>query len=78
MQGLEAINPVEMGSMVTLAYNGSQEIIQVVAQEESDPLNGKISFSSPLGGKLRHRRVGDKAVISTPDGQITYKVVKIE
>ena len=37
---------VEMSSVVTLAYGGGQEIVQLVPQEEADPMNGKISFSS--------------------------------
>ncbi len=69
---------VEMGSTVTIEANGEQETIQVVGQEEADPLNGKISFNSPLGAKLRHKHRDDEATISTPNGPLTYKILKIE
>lgn len=74
----EGSNIIEMGSIVTVQANGEEETVQVVGQEEADPLNGKISFSSPLGKQLRYKHIGDEATVSTPNGPLTYKILKIK
>ncbi|AWB10089.1 MAG TPA: transcription elongation factor GreA [Thermodesulfobium narugense] len=46
---------------------------------EADPVNGKISFQSPVGKALFGKQVGDEVTVHTPGGQtIKLKVVSIE
>ena len=49
----------------------------MVGSVEADPLSGKISNESPLGLALLDKKVGDTANITTPKGEIVYKIVEI-
>ena len=69
---------VSVGCQVkVIADNGKQTVFMVVGDHESDPLEGKISYSSPLGKALFEKRVGEKAIVKTPKGIIHYKIVAI-
>lgn len=50
----------------------------IVGSTEANSLKGKISNESPVGQALLGREVGDKVVVETQAGEITYKVLKIE
>ena len=50
----------------------------LVASEESDYAQGKISVTSPVGEALLEHRVGDIVEIKVPAGVIKYKVISIE
>ncbi len=68
---------IGIGSVVTVSYDNSQQTIQLVSQEEADPLNGKISLNSPLGEGLQGKKIGQEAVISPTGQKIVYKIIKI-
>lgn len=68
---------IELGSTVTVESNGKQQTFTILGSQESDPLRGKISTSSPLGKALMHRTVGDKVIIETRKGGVEYKVISI-
>jgi transcription elongation factor GreA len=67
---------VQLGSTVKLK-NGTVKIFQVVGTVEANPLDGKISDESPLGGALLGKQVGDSVDITGPNEVITYKVIDI-
>jgi len=50
---------------------------QLLGPYESDPENGKISVTSPLGQALLGKEEGDEVVSKTPGGIIEYEVVEI-
>lgn len=50
---------------------------KIVGSTEANSLQGKISNESPVGRALIGREVGDKVVVETQAGDITYKVLKI-
>lgn len=58
--------------------NGSAHVLSIVGSSEADPMNGKISNESPLGQSLLGKKAGDSVTISTPRGQVTYTIVKVE
>jgi len=60
-----------------VADNGKQVIFMIVGGQESDPLKGKISYSSPLGKALFEKRIGEKVTVKIPKGTIHYKIVAI-
>ncbi|PIS15312.1 transcription elongation factor GreA [Candidatus Shapirobacteria bacterium CG09_land_8_20_14_0_10_38_17] len=60
-----------------VADDGKQIVFMIVGDYESDPLKGKISYSSPLGKALFEKRVGDKAMVKTPNGIVHYKILAI-
>jgi len=68
---------IGLGSKVELK-NGSKTIsYHVVGPVEANPIEGKISNESPIGVALVGKKEGDKAVVTTPKGEISYTVVKV-
>jgi len=50
---------------------------QLLGPYESDPENGKISVSSPLGQALIGRQEGDEVKARTPGGILEFEIVEI-
>ncbi len=48
----------------------------LVNSDESDPKNGKISISSPIGKALMGRTEGDEVEVQTPRGTRSYEVLR--
>ena len=71
---------VGVGSKVTLYDEEFDEEVQYVlmGSTDSDPANGIISNSSPLGSAILGKKVGSEVVVDTPAGKAVYKIVKIE
>ncbi len=70
---------VDVGSRVTIQEVGtdSPEHYFVVGSAEADPAHGKISNESPLGEAVLGKRVGDKAIVQAPDGDIVFEVLNV-
>jgi transcription elongation factor GreA len=70
---------VLIGATVRLkdAKSGEELEYTLVAEEEADYSQGKISVSSPVGSGLLSLKVGDTAEIKVPAGVLKYKVLKI-
>jgi transcription elongation factor GreA len=69
---------VAMGSRVSIEADGQQQAWTIVGSDESDPGAGRISHASPVGRALLGRSVGDVAVVQTPRGQVSYRILAIE
>jgi transcription elongation factor GreA len=70
---------VTVGSRVTVQEdNFDPETYYVVGAKEADPRKGKISNESPIGRALMDHKVGESVEAETPDGKITFKILKIE
>ena len=69
---------IDVGSKVTLHINGQKDVFHLVGEWEADPMNKKISHSSPLGKALMGKKAGDVAEVDAPAGKILYKIVSIE
>ena len=69
---------VEVGCMVTVHVEGSEESFHIVGALEANPSQKKISHESPLGSALVGKKVGDKIVVDAPVGKLTYTILKIE
>ena len=79
VSGANGSPEVGLESLVTIKNGNGQELVyQLVGEHESDPLNRKISYTSPLGQVLMGRRVGDKVVADTPKGKVKYKIVTVK
>lgn len=70
-------NEVQIGSTVLLSSAGQKEKFQIVGPEETDIINGKISYQSPLGQGILGKARGSKVVIQTPESKIEYKIVEV-
>lgn len=62
---------VGLGSTVRVYDNAKNEEVEykLVTSEESDVAAGKISTTSPIGRALLNKKVGDTAVVVTPNGK---------
>jgi len=79
VSGANGSPEVGLESLVTIRNGNGQELVyQLVGEHESDPLNRKISYTSPLGQVLMGRRVGDKVVADTPKGKVKYQIVTVK
>jgi len=67
---------VSIGDTVVLEGERNLEY-QLVSEEETNPLEGKISYHSPLGKSVLGKKIGDNVKIETPKGSFTYKIASI-
>ncbi|MBI3932968.1 MAG: transcription elongation factor GreA [Acidobacteria bacterium] len=70
---------VGLGSTVTLRElaTGQEVVYDIVTPEESDPPNGRISPSSPIGKSLLGHEAGEEVEVRVPSGSKTYEIVKL-
>ena len=70
---------IAVGSSVVVQKVGESNTrnFQIVGSEETDMLSGKISYKSPLGQALNGKRKDDLVSVSTPKGDIEYKIVAV-
>ncbi|MEM9325791.1 MAG: transcription elongation factor GreA [Bacteroidota bacterium] len=59
------------------AKNGMEVSYQLVAEEEADLKANKISVKSPIGGGLLGKKVGEKAKIKAPAGEMEFEILDI-
>ena len=70
---------VGLGSTVKVYDNTKDEEVEynLVTSEESDVNAGKISTTSPIGRALLNKKVGDTAVVITPNGKRELEILKL-
>jgi transcription elongation factor GreB len=64
----------------TVAYenqSGEEHTVTIVGIDELDPLNGKISWISPVARALTKAREGDSVVLRTPSGVDELTVLEV-
>ncbi len=69
---------VEVGSTILVSSGHQKEKFKIVGAEEANPLEGKISANSPLGKALLKKTKGEAVLVQTPEGNLEYKILKIE
>ena len=72
---------VGMGSTVAVVMKGKtgkKFTFQIVGEFASDPEEGKVSSTSPLGKALMKKKKGDEVVVEAPAGKITYIIKNIK
>jgi len=70
---------VGLGSTVRVLDNDKNEEVEykLVTSEESDFASGKISTSSPIGRALLNKKVGDTAIVVTPNGKREVEILRL-
>ena len=68
---------IGLGTKVQLKTGKKTVDYHVVGPVEANPVEGKISNESPIGLALMGKKVGDKATVATPKGDINYEIVAI-
>jgi len=71
---------VAIGSKATVLKKGdsSKRDFDIVGPEEANMLEGKISYTSPLGKALIGTKKGETFTFETPGGSVEYKVLDIK
>ncbi len=69
---------VGLGTRFTVKAGNVEKTLEVVGENEANPLAGKISHVSPLGKAFLGKTVGDKADVTVPSGVMTYEIIKIQ
>lgn len=71
---------IEIGSVVSVYEMADciKEVFEIVEQDESDILTGKLGIETPVGKRLLNAKVGDICSIETPGGIINYRILKIK
>ncbi|MDD4606819.1 MAG: transcription elongation factor GreA [Patescibacteria group bacterium] len=69
---------VRVGSTVSAKVNDSIKDYTLVGLNEADPINNKISNQSPLGQALMDRMAGDSGTFKAPNGEVSFKILKIK
>ena len=74
-----ATDVVSIGAKITVKDLDDGEITEylIVGSTEADPMKGKISDESPLGGALLGHKVGEVVIVEAPMGKIEYEIVNI-
>lgn len=68
---------IHLGTTVELKTGSKKVTYTVVGSVEANPGEGKISDESPIGAALMGKKEGESATISTPKGDITYRIVAL-
>ena len=74
----EAAARVRVGSTVTVEEDdGTSATFAIVGSTEADPASGRISNVSPVGRALMGQSAGDLVVVTTPRGEIRYRITDL-
>lgn len=68
---------IQIGSKVSVKFNGSEMQFHLVGSSEADPANFKISNESPMGKAFMGRIKGDSVDVTTPAGKRRYKILDV-
>lgn len=68
---------IALGNKVELRNGKKRVVYTIVGPVEADPLEGRISNESPIGLAIFGKKVGDKAIIETSKGKVSYEIVSI-
>jgi len=68
---------VEVGSHVTLDFDGETVEYVIVGSAEAAPAEGRISNESPVGKALLGHRKGDTVSVAVPKGAVQMKVLAV-
>ncbi len=73
------LDTIGIGNTITIQEEDSpEETYYMVGTKEADPSKGRISHESPIGKALMGHKVGDMVVVSTPGGDLYFRILKIE
>ena len=71
---------VNLGSTVVVYDYDLEDTVEyaIVGTNEADPMNGRISDRSPIGAALLTKTVGDEVTVSTPGGELKFRIEQVE
>ena len=68
---------IGLGSIVTVKDLESEDEWDyiIVDAASADPINDKISYTSPVGKALLNKKLGDVVEVNIPDGKARYEII---
>lgn len=69
---------IQIGHKVLIKTDNEKKEFLIVGEYEANSTENKISLKSPIGHNLMGRKVGDEIKITTPKGNILYKILAIK
>jgi transcription elongation factor GreB len=67
---------IAIGMQATIELpDGSRQTFAIVGEDEADPVNGLVSWASPLGEALLGKRTGDTALWRRPAGDVAITIL---
>jgi transcription elongation factor GreA len=73
----QSSSTVVFGSTVVLEGPKGTVTYQIISEYESDPSQGKLGMTSPLGKQLMGKIKGQQLAIVTPKGDVTYHISEV-
>lgn len=75
----EGIETIFFGATVTILRNNEvEQTITIVGQDEIDPLNNHISWTSPLAKALLRKNLGDSFTLSLATGDSVIEILDVQ
>jgi len=69
---------VEIGDTILIQnQDGKIDLFTIVGSAEANPVEGKISYVSPVGQALLGKKRGEKVNVSTPAGLLKLQILEI-
>lgn len=69
---------IGLGSKVTIQSGDEIEMYEIVGEFEANPMEKKLSATSPIGKALIGKKVNDEVQISVPAGTKSYTVISVQ
>lgn len=69
---------IDFGCRVTIKNDKQTLAFLLVSEYESDPKQGKLSLTSPIGLAVTGKKSGDLIEVTSPAGKTKYMIVKVE
>lgn len=69
---------IQVGSTIEVEKNGQKMTYTIVGSKEANPSTGLISNESPLGQSFLGKKVGEKSIVTLPNGTTEYQIISIK
>ena len=78
VSSVRTVNKISLGSKVKVTSDKGAEEFEIVGEFEANPIEKKLSSTSPIGLALIGKAVGETAEVVAPAGNKSYTVVEIK
>jgi transcription elongation factor GreA len=69
---------IDVGCSVTVEKDGEKVNYFIVGEFEANPMENKLSHSSPIGKALLGKKIGELVSVEVPAGKLVYKILDIK
>lgn len=71
-------NGIQIGCSVIVEKDGNNEEFAIVGEFEANPMERKLSSTSPIGSALLGKKIGETVEVEVPAGKLIYKIVEVK